>query len=1152
MDENQLPHFATNGLYAGKTVASEVNKMFRIMREQLVVKPPVKIATAYINPEGFSLLADELEQASVVMLLLGAEPDANKEHVVAHSDGDQNQALASVLSNHDAWLKAERDNMGFTLKSTSEAKRMVDWLNTRNEDGHQTVEVRRYGKGFLHGKAYISADASLPATLAGSSNMTFAGLKTNVELNLGFASDPLHTRNVIEWFDHYWELSESYDLAGLYARQWDPHSPWSIFVRMLWELYGSMLGDEKQPVTTLNLTRFQSDGVSRMERLLESLGGVLVADEVGLGKTYQAAEIISRFTEINRQRVLIVSPASLKTSMWEPFIDRYGFRLTKVFSYEEIRNRMSLDDPGHEAFAKQMEEYALIVVDEAHNLRNSNAARSEAIDKIILGGKHPKKVILLTATPVNNSLSDLETLIKYFIRDDAYFASIGIPSIHVYIKEAQSIDPENLTPEHLFDLMDQVAVRRTRKFVMDQYPGESIIGANGLPTTISFPKPCVRRIEYNLSDDGIAFIDRMIRALSTPDNLGNEPQTEDQDGSTEQLVLARYMTSLYLKNEEIESYQLSNAGLLRSALLKRLESSPYALQRTLETLIKAHKTFLGGIGSGYVLIGDALNEWGSSESDDLDEFIAQLDDDKSKQARTASDFDIVKLQHDVECDLLLLESLHEDVCMIASEQNVKVAALVDELNEIASEARRMDPSGLSSEDRRKTIVFSTYSDTVISLHDELSRIIDSAPDSSPLSDYKERIAPPILGAYASVQRAGKSGGVSQEGRAQTIESFAPKTAGPLEGEGKPLTPDRYDLLITTDVLSEGVNLQQSGQIINYDLPWNPMRIVQRHGRVDRIGSLHKEVDLGLFFPDQRLDEMLHLEETLNRKLAQAEAAVGTGEVLPGRRSSSEVILTDDDVAAQMEALLASRGSSAALSGEEYRRRLFKALDQDAIFKQGTIELPYGVGSGFENPQIAGNGYVFCVKIGESGKPWFRYVSVDSCWDPQAVDNEPSVSSDTLSCLVAADPNDENALRVMTEAMYEKAFFAWEIARQNVFDAWRKLTDENNLLPDIPLAFRDADALVVSNGTFLGRDKQRELHARLNSVPQVKVKNAVRAILNKQDLTDEKKINAIIEELDAAGIQAPPKHEPLPRISIDEVRLVAWMAVVGTADKEQSS
>ena len=230
-----------------------------------------------------------------------------------------------------------------------------------------------------------------------------------------------------------------------------------------------------------------------------------------------------------------------------------------------------------------------------------------------------------------------------------------------------------------------------------------------------------------------------------------------------------------------------------------------------------------------------------------------------------------------------------------------------------------------------------------------------------------------MGSYAKTHERGSSGGVDQGGRASTIAGFAPATAGPRNAAGEPAAKDEFDILFTTDVLAEGVNLQQAGQMINYDLPWNPMRIVQRHGRVDRIGSKHDYVFLGLFFPAERLDALLELESRLEAKLALADAAVGAGEVLPGRGPGHEVNLADDQVIDEFEKLLDSGGSSASLSGEEYRRRLFGAFNMEPVLKSDVLSLPYGSGSGFVNPIVHGNGYVFCVKIGKSAKQCFLYL-----------------------------------------------------------------------------------------------------------------------------------------------------------------------------------
>ena len=1149
----QLPDFATN--YATSdpqtTVADKVNELFKLLRENKVTAPPIAIATAYVNPGGFALLADELETAPRVRLLLGAEPDEDSVRAITSGDADQDARRDAAIADHQAWLEAERDTMGFARVPTSEARRMVEWLQAVDPDGAARVEVRRYTGGFLHGKTYLVEDGAAQAAIAGSSNMTYAGLAHNAELNLGTGGGTSSAGKVREWFEHFWDLSETYDLAELYGRLWDPHTPWSVYLRMLWELYGEHLDDDENPNvrTGLNLTRFQADGVTRMERLLDEHGGVLVADEVGLGKTYLAGEVIYRTANINRQRVLIVAPAALKSAMWEPFLETHDFsRWVKVYSYEEVRNRLDPDKGSIHTFLQEVEDYSLVVIDEAHNLRNSGAQRSGAVDRVITAGS-PKRVVLLTATPVNNSLNDLETLVKYFIRDDARFASLGIPSIREYIKQAQAIDPANLTPEHLFDLMDQVAVRRTRKFVKEHYANELIIGPDGKPTTIKFPQPKVRRIDYDLDDDGLALIDAMVYALDDPTDPHAPRAWEDRSRDPKRLMLARYLSSMYTVDHDLQEYQITNAGLLRSGLLKRLESSPQALHASLEKMILSHESFLDALGKGYVLKGEALSEWVTSDSDDLDEFVLEFD--KDDQIESVDGYHLTELQADVDSDIELLRELRDLAGVVVDGVEPKVERLIAELTQIAADAQRVDPRGLSHADRRKVIIFSAFTDTVLPIHEAVLEAIENAAAGSPLADYRDRVAPPIMGSYAKTHERGASGGVDQGGRASTIAGFAPATAGPRNAAGEPAAKDEFDILFTTDVLAEGVNLQQAGQMINYDLPWNPMRIVQRHGRVDRIGSKHDYVFLGLFFPAERLDALLELESRLEAKLALADAAVGAGEVLPGRGPGHEVNLADDQVIDEFEKLLDSGGSSASLSGEEYRRRLFGAFNMEPVLKSDVLSLPYGSGSGFVNPIVHGNGYVFCVKIGKSAKPWFRYVPADGDWSLRLTeDGEPIVSSDTLISLRVADPQNSNAERWLPEDVYDHAFDAWEVARDSVYTAWKELTDPNAFQPDLPLSFRDAYSLVLRKGGYLGKDAQIALANRLRSVPSAKVSRQVRGALN-QGATDEQRIALVTEVLDEAGISAPPPREPLPDIEKHEVRLVTWMAVKGTRGQEEA-
>lgn len=1153
MANDSLPMFASNRPDKNQTVAEELNKLFGLMRKKLRHTPDIAIATAFLNPSGFNLIADELELAPRVRLLLGAEPEQEVIRAISESDADRSSRLSEALKRHSDWIIAERDALGFTREASEQAKRLVAWLEQLDDSTRPRVEVRRFTKGFLHGKAFISEDSSLPAVLAGSSNLTYAGLSLNAELNLGYgAGDQVHGNLVREWFEHYWIQSEEFDLASIYAEQWKEHKPWIIFIRMLQELYGDDLDDTIPRKLQLALTQFQSDGVARAMRLLDSLGGVLIADEVGLGKTYLAGELIARSANEQRQNVLIVCPASLKTGMWEPFLEKHDFsRRVKVFSYEEIRNRMDLEHEGHEEFIRSMDDFALVVIDEAHNLRNSSAQRSEAIDQAILAGGTPKKVILLTATPVNNSLTDLENLIKYFVRDDAQFASENIPSIKQYIKRAQELEPERLTPEHLFTLMDQVAVRRTRKFVKENYPGQEIVGPNGQMMLIEFPTPKVYRIDYELEEIGDQLISKVVYALDLPENTPLVARYTEKKNDPGRLILARYTSSAYLLNGEIEKFQVSNAGLLRSALLKRLESSPKALEATLTKLVASHEAFLSALSQGSVLTGEALRDWTSSDAADLDEFISTLDEEALQDVESVAQYELSELRADVESDLRLLLELRELARNTSKTSDRKAQKLIDQLTEIASEARKADPRGVSSGDRRKVIVFSSFADTIVDLHSRVKDAIDNS-ERTALSDYKGRLAEPIMGSALTTKLHGASGGVDQDRRTRMMAEFAPETAGSFDSNGNPLSPDNYDIILTTDVLSEGVNLQQAGRIINYDLPWNPMRIVQRHGRVDRIGSKHDKVKMGLFFPASHLDELLHLEETLERKLAQAEAAVGAGVVLPGRMPSKQVIFTDtreqiDQLYNENPELLESRGSSAALSGEEYRRRLSHEM-QDPFTRHDVEALPYGSGSGFENSRIHGNGYVFCIKIGTHFKPWFRYVPVDQNWSPFQVDGKFVVNDDMLTSLVAADPGVSTQERWMNKGVYDQAFEAWKVARDSAYSDWTYLTDPMNLKPDSPKAFRDASQLVFQSGQFLTSEIQLDLIGKLNAVPSKKVERAVRLALSMPG-SDQERILAVKEEVEAAGLQKPEPAKPLDAVTQNQVRLVCWMAVKGREEAQ---
>jgi len=1130
------PVFATNHPGRGETVADEVNRMLRGLREDLAQPPNLALATAYINPQGFALLQAEVELAPKVRILLGAEPD---EPVMTRLESGEIASFDEVAAAYERGLRHERDLVGFDRQSDAAARAMVAWLRRAEQGEPPRVEVRRFTKGFLHGKAFIAEHPRMSAVLAGSSNLTLAGLSWNRELNLGYPAGQ-YTGLVVSWFDELWAESEPYDLAGLYEARWSPHSPWTVFLRMLHELYGSQpVGAGERAV--LRVTEFQLDGISRALRILDQLGGVLVCDEVGLGKTFIAGEVIRKVTMENRQRVLVVVPASLKNSTWIPFLRRYDLYSNRVnvMSFDELRIEWDKDK-------RNLDDYALVVVDEAHNLRNPNTLRAEAVTDL-LWGENPKKVMLLTATPVNNSLRDLHTLVSYFVRNDAEFAAAGIPSIADYIRDAQRLDPESLSPEHLFDLMDRVAVRRTRSFIKRHYANDRIMDNRGELVPVVFPTPVVERLTYELDLGADDIAGRVIHALAVEDDEELVIRA-GRNRDPQRLSLARYAPSLYSLGNDVDRLQITNVGLLRSGLLKRLESSTAALHITLGRLLESHEAFLRALEGGWVITGDALRDFVGAGGDDLDAFLDGLDEDGSEHVMEAEGFDVDALRRDVEMDAALLEELRDLAqARIAEGPDAKVLELVEYLEKIAKDADRPVDGGLGSADRRKLIVFSTYTDTVVDLHGRLSAAINAAKKGSALAAYKGRIAPAVYGAR---------GGGAQSDRAEVLAGFAPRTAGEVLYNGEPVSKDLYDLLVATDVLAEGVNLQQAGRMVNFDLPWNPMRLVQRHGRIDRIGSPHPRVVIGCFFPAANLDALLGLEETLQRKIAYANAAIGAGTVIPDQRSNPDVEVLFHDQAREIRelfdenpAVLIEGGGSGALSGEEYRRRLANAL-RNEFLRDEVLNLPYGSGSGFVSQRVRRPGYIFCAKVGAHEIPWFRFVAAEpGTWSIlRRDDGSPWIDDDTLTCLTAADPGDGELHQVLPEAALGGVFDAWEVARKDVHREWTKLADPSSTQPSVPKALRDAYQHVSDHGGFLPRGSegqpsvQESLLAQLNARWGRDVVAAVREIMRNEKLNNRGKVEALLALAREMGLRTPPKVEPLPSVKLDDIRVITWMAV----------
>ncbi|MGQ0813567.1 MAG: DEAD/DEAH box helicase [Gemmatimonadota bacterium] len=510
-----------------------------------------------------------------------------------------------------------------------------------------------------------------------------------------------------------------------------------------------------EPLSSIPLAEFQREAVQRASTIMERRRGVLIADSVGLGKTFVALGLIE-IALARDQSVLLVVPASLR-KMWRSELRRFG-RTDHISTVSHTQLALG---------RKPVDLADVVVVDEAHAFRNPHTRRYRALKAVC----HGARVALITATPVNNSLSDLYFLLRLFCSDNA-FRDLGIGSMRaVLLEDRHAIDR----------LLRAVMVRRTRAEVRAT-AGE-----------IRFPdRVAMHAVGYDLA----VSIDRLRELLN----------------------------SLTFVAHRVAGGAAFAPEILRFACLKRLESSNAAMRATLARQIRFYEQFTSALERGLLLRPGVFRSLYDVGDDALQlvlegvtlEKIESISPDFANAARR----ELATLRS----WRSLLSCTHDDK--------------LDRLKQIL-DAR---PRGA------KTIVFTEYRDTARHLWNALRRRL------------------PV----ALIDGAGAWIGASQASRRQVIERFAPAANG-----GSTVHPrEAVQILIATDVLAEGMNLQDADAVVSYDLPWNPIRLVQRAGRIDRIGSEHGVVSVYNFLPDREFDAFLGLARTIRTKLETVRSTVG--------------------------------------------------------------------------------------------------------------------------------------------------------------------------------------------------------------------------------------------------------------------------------------
>lgn len=1095
------------------------------------------VATAYFTVGGFDLVRSGLAGLGSFRLLLGAEPRSGEE-IGLRPGSDAVRGL----------LRRDLEDLPFDESTLRLVEDLIAYLE------RPATAVRLYESGFLHAKAYLFyADRSenrwerfLPvAGIVGSSNFTRPGLTTNKELNLAHktvlsdeeAADDLKTppwttsedvrepesgwdvegmrrvkssvgaRAIAEldaWYEAQWQEARDYkaDLVALldaskYGRT--EYTPWQIYLKALYEYLREEL-DADDPATTrsaVELAEFQEDAVKKARRILARYDGVLIADSVGLGKTWIGKKLLEDFGYHLRQKVLVVAPAALR-DMWTRELHSATVA-AQILSQEELGREEF--DPG------PFRDVDVVLVDESHNFRNPAAQRYLNLEEI-LGGNGGrgrdglrKKVILLSATPLNNDLFDLYHQLSLITRGDrAYFSAAGIGDLLRYFRQARRDSRNGGSSVALFNLLEEVVIRRTRSFIRAAYPEATINGKR-----VHFPERRLRTVRYDLEKTYSGIYDQIFAGI---------------DG----LRLAPYRLEAYKKagvavNDFEAGREQALVGIFKSRYLKRFESSVAAFRLSLRRALAFLKTFESFLMQGTLLkaadFHKAVSFLGDGDDDDGSPRSRAEAIEESEEARRVLEgaprveiaaFDLRKLHDDVQRDIEVLTELWYRVKDLGPAQDAKLQRLKDLL--------RKDLRG------QKVLVFTYFRDTARYLYSQLAD-----PENPDAAAFRAEVG--------GVNIRKLDSGADARERLRAVEAFAPIANGRPELAG---TPEEIQVLISTDVLSEGQNLQDCGHLVNYDLHWNPTRMVQRAGRIDRIGSEFEALEIANMFPDEGLERLLGLVQSLSEKIASIDNAglldaSVLGEVVhPRTFNTLRRILEEDGSVVVEEEKLSELASSEALLRE--LRSVLAAGGQAAI-----EELPDGIHSGLAGTGKSGVFFYFEARS-RDGKParFWRFLEPDG---GATVDNRHLIAS-----LIACRPDTP---RIVDPAVFGKVF---ELHERAIEEILRDVSAQEALAQ----APRPLDPIQVAAGATLQSLLSHPAVPRGAAVETIRFLNApmtgaqvkaVKKLLKEyQRLGDAETFASALGGLRAtegraAGTAGTPSRNPTISISRDDLRLICF-------------
>lgn len=820
------------------------------------------------------------------------------------------------------------------------------------------IECRIYAKKKFHAKAYITHSKLAvvgSSALVGSSNFTAQGLSANVELNVQLRRE---VDELQAWFERHWDDADdvSAELLKVIERHTRPYLPFEVYAKALeayFRNYQVTAGEWERNHSRMYplLDAYQRDGYTALLKIGGKYGGAFLCDGVGLGKTFVGLMLIERLVMHDRKKVVLVVPKSGRQAVWEVNLRQFLPQLFGDFSNLVVINHTDLQRGGEwsDRIDRLKEQADVVLIDEAHHFRNPANNKTRSRYWRLHDLCESKQVFMLTATPINNRLTDLQHLIEHFSRrrPDYFKETLGIHSLAGHFRRlekdlvkrlgAAAVQTE-LSGFEAADLLahdnlfGELVVQRSRAYVrcsQQQLGGELAI----------FPDRAAPKVaNYSIKKTYGNLLAKLEKAFNRKSPL---------------FTLPMYYPLAYAKGPVADGIednrQKQVVGLIRILFLKRFESSARAFDTSCQQLLLKVMAFVA-VNSSTKHELSAFERWRIRHEDMLGHV-----DSRQKQLFGGAD-DEDDPEEDIIPEVLLeaavlLDREQFDVPQMLSESLQDLDQLADFLNEL----RQFKPQ---HDDKLKALLQLLKTDPVLKKHKVLI-FSEFQATARYLAEELEK---------AGIKGIDQIDSATKRDRGDVIRQFAPY----YNGLSSKALVDRHQLetrvLIATDVLSEGLNLQDATRLINYDLHWNPVRLMQRIGRVDRrmspviekqlikdhpdVKPIRGTVEYWNFLPPDELDELLRLYKKVSSKTLLISKALG----IEGKK----LLRPDDDFEALRDFDHAYEGELTALETMhlEYQRLLVAHPD----LPQRLDALPGRVFSGKAHPAADAQAVFFCFSL----------------------------------------------------------------------------------------------------------------------------------------------------------------------------------------------